>query len=245
MPGFDDVLSILENKSRREILELLTKEPHYALQLSELLQISQQAVVKHLGILEKAGFVSVDKVPSEKGGPPRKVYKVTESFCLRLDLGPRLFKTSGKMMPSGGPMRLSSKLPSGLEGVIDTMGTRRRIPMNEAMSILSELQMRLEKLDEQRDALIALHQQVMMKVAPSIEDLTDNYEERQLAHAMLDQPRRPVDLDLFSQSIRIQSSQAEGIMAGLRDRLIRDLARSKGNVIAGGQGAPLPWWLVR
>ena len=140
MPGFDDVLSILENKSRREILELLTKEPHYALQLSDLLQISQQAVVKHLGILENAGFVSVDKVPSEKGGPPRKVYKVTESFCLRLDLGPRLFKTSGKMMPSGGPIRLSSKLPDGLEGVIDTMGTRRRIPMNEAMSILSKLQ---------------------------------------------------------------------------------------------------------
>ena len=157
-------------------MELLTKEPHYALQLSDLLQISQQAVVKHLGILENAGFVSVDKVPSEKGGPPRKVYKVTESFCLRLDLGPRLFKTSGKMMPSGGPIRLSSKLPDGLDDVIDTMGTRRRIPMNEAMSILSKLQTRLEKLDEQRDALIALHQQVMMKVAPSIEDLTDNYE---------------------------------------------------------------------
>ena len=105
MPGFDDVLSILENKSRREILELLTKEPHYALQLSDLLQISQQAVVKHLSILEKAGFVSVDKVPSEKGGPPRKVYKVTESWCLRLDIGARLLKTSGKMMPSGGPRR--------------------------------------------------------------------------------------------------------------------------------------------
>ena len=63
-------------------MELLTKEPHYALQLSELLQISQQAVVKHLGILEKAGFVSVDKVPSEKGGPPRKVYKNMYVFGL-------------------------------------------------------------------------------------------------------------------------------------------------------------------
>ena len=59
MVGFDEFLSILENKSRREILELLTKEPHYALQLSDLLNISQQAVVKHLDILEEAGFVSV------------------------------------------------------------------------------------------------------------------------------------------------------------------------------------------
>ena len=245
MVDFDEVLSILENKSRREILELLTKEPHYALQLSDLLRISQQAVVKHLDILEKAGFVSVEKVPSEKGGPPRKIYKVAESYCLRLDLGPRLFKTSGRMVPSGGPMRLSTKLPEGLDDVIDRMGTRRSIPMNEAMSILVELQTRLEHIDQQRDALVALHQQVMMKVAPSIDELTENYEERQLAHAMLDQPKRPVDLDLFSQSIRIQSSQAETIMAGLRDRLIRDLARNKGNVIAGGDGSPLPWWLVR
>ena len=53
------------------------------------------------------------------------------------------------------------------------------------MSILTELQTRLEQIDEQRDALVALHQQVMMKVAPSIDELTDNYEERQLAHAML------------------------------------------------------------
>ena len=80
--GFDEFLSILENKSRRDILELLTKEPHYALQISELLHISQQAVVKHLDILETAGFVSVEKVPSEKGGPPKKIYKVTESYCL-------------------------------------------------------------------------------------------------------------------------------------------------------------------
>ena len=245
MVGFDEFLSILENKSRRDILELLTKEPHYALQISELLHISQQAVVKHLDILETAGFVSVEKVPSEKGGPPKKIYKVTESYCLRLDLGPSLFKASGRMMPSGGPMRLSSRLPDGLEEVIDRMGTRRTIPLSEAMSVLTELQTRLEQIDEQRDALVALHQQVMMKVAPSIDELTDNYEERQLAHAMFDQPRRPVDLDLFSQSIRIQSSQAEKIMAGLRDRLIRDLAKGKGNVIAGGEGSPLPWWLVR
>ena len=96
--------------------------------------------------------------------------------------------------------------------------------------------MRLEKMDEQRDALIALHQQVMMKVAPSIDDLTDNYEERQLAHAMLDQPRRPVDLD---SSHRVSESSLLKLKTSWRacsDRLIRDLARSKGNVIAGGEG---------
>ena len=50
---------------------MLTKD-HYALQLSELLQISQQAVVKHTW--HPHGFVSVDKVPSRRGAA-KKVYR--------------------------------------------------------------------------------------------------------------------------------------------------------------------------
>ena len=52
MVGFDESLSILENTTRRAILRHLVKEPHYPLQLSELLDVSQQAVVKHLKVLE-------------------------------------------------------------------------------------------------------------------------------------------------------------------------------------------------
>ena len=82
MVDFDEALNILENKARRAILKRLAKEPHYPLQLSELLEISQQAVVKHLKVLEEAGFVESEKVPSVKGGPPKKMYTVNQSFSL-------------------------------------------------------------------------------------------------------------------------------------------------------------------
>ena len=62
MGGFDEVLSVLENSTRRQILMLLVKEPHYPLQISELIDVSQQAVVKHLKILEKADFVNSEMV---------------------------------------------------------------------------------------------------------------------------------------------------------------------------------------
>ena len=67
--GFDESLSILENPTRRSILRHLVKEPHYPLQLSELLDVSQQAVVKHLKVLEEAGFVDSEMKKSDKGGP--------------------------------------------------------------------------------------------------------------------------------------------------------------------------------
>ena len=245
MVGFDEALSILENPTRRQILRKLVKEPHYPLQLSELLNVSQQAVVKHLKVLEESGFVDSERVPSEKGGPPKKMYKVDQSFSLRLDLGPDLFRAEHRKIPAGGPMRLSNRLPPELNGVVDRLGTRRKLPMVEAMGVLSELDSALERIDEHRDAVIALHQQVMRKVSPSISEQSESYEERQLAHAIMNQPRRPLDLDAFSQGLRIQSMDAEEMMDALRERLMRDFAASRGRLVAAREGTPLPWWLAR
>ena len=72
MVDFDAVMTILENRSRRDILEMLVREPHYPLQLSQHLDISQQAVMKHLKVLEDSGFVESEKVKSDKGGPPKE-----------------------------------------------------------------------------------------------------------------------------------------------------------------------------
>jgi len=224
---------------------LLVKEPHYPLQISELINVSQQAVIKHLKVLEKADFVESQMVASEKGGPPKKMYKVDQSFSIRLDLGPDLFRAEHRKMPRGGAMKLSEKLPNDLNNVIRKMGTKRKLEISEAIEALGELDAALEKIDDQRDAIIAMHQQVKKKVSSSVSNHSNSYEERQLAHAIMNQPRRPLDLDLFSHGMRIKSMDAEEMMDNLRETLLRDLSTSKGNFIAANKGTPLPWWLIR
>jgi len=242
---FDEAVTILENRARRSILQHLVKEPHYPLQLSELLDISQQAVMKHIKVLEKAGFIDAEIVPSEKGGPPKKMYKVNQSFSLRLDLGPELFKAEHRNIPSGGPMRLSNKLPNELNSVIDRLGTRRELSMSEAMNLLSDIDSALEKVDQQRDAIIALHQQIMIKTSKEVSEYAESYEERIMAREMMTQPRRPLDLDIFSQNLRIQESQAENIMETIRDRLMKDFAINNDNFVSVDKDTPLPWWLIK
>ncbi len=245
MVGFDESLGILENKTRREILRFLVKEPHYPLQLSELMDVSQQAIVKHLKVLEGAGFVDSETLKSDKGGPPRKLYKVNQSFSIRLDLGPDLFRTEYRKMPKGSLFILTIRRPPRMDKVIGKIGTRRKIPMSDAMEILSDLDAALERVDEQRDAIIALHQQVMHKVSPSVEEHSDSYEERQLAHAIMNHPRRPLDLDLFSQGLRIQSMHAEKMMDTLRNQLMREFAASEGKFVSANEQTSLPWWLAK
>ena len=69
MTDIDNALHLLQNKVRRQILERLAREPHYPMQLADLIGVSQPAVVKHLKELEKGGMVSKRKVPSEKEAP--------------------------------------------------------------------------------------------------------------------------------------------------------------------------------
>jgi ArsR family transcriptional regulator len=52
MDELDVLLSVIENPTRRRILEALVREPHYPLQLSRELGMSQQIIMKHLKVLE-------------------------------------------------------------------------------------------------------------------------------------------------------------------------------------------------
>ena len=85
----------------------------------------------------------------------------------------------------------------------------------------------------------------MSKVSPGLSEGLSGYEERQLAHALMTQPRRPLDLDVFAQSMRMRSNDAEEMMTTLRERLLRDLANNQGKFVAAGEGTPLPWWMVK
>ena len=48
----DDWLTVLGNKTRREILRLLSQEAHYPFQIAKNLLVSQQTVERHLKVLE-------------------------------------------------------------------------------------------------------------------------------------------------------------------------------------------------
>ncbi len=244
MVGFDEAMTILENPTRREILRHLVREPHYPLQLSELLSVSQQAVVKHLKVLEKVGFVASEKVASERGGPPKRLFRVEQSFSLRLDLGPDLFRTEHRAMPTGGPIRLSSGLSNDARSAAERIGSKRRLTMGEAMEVLGDLDLELERIDSERDTLIALHQQVMSRVSHSLDDEMESYEERVLARTLLEDPRRPIDLDLFSRGLQLHSAQAEEMLGLLRERLLREIGGREGRLIAADSSIPLPWWLA-
>ena len=53
----DNIFGALANRTRREILNLLTRSEHSVLDLAGRFDMSQPAVTKHLNVLERAGLI--------------------------------------------------------------------------------------------------------------------------------------------------------------------------------------------
>ncbi|WP_166919929.1 ArsR/SmtB family transcription factor [Flavobacterium poyangense] len=65
LPNFD-ALQVIADPSRRQILQLLTKESYNINALAENFNMSRPAVSKHIKILQQAGFISIQEVGRER-----------------------------------------------------------------------------------------------------------------------------------------------------------------------------------
>ena len=244
MHDLDNALHLLQNKIRRQILERLAREPHYPMQLAELIGVSQPAIVKHLKELEDGGMVSKQQVPSEKGGPPRTIYAVDRAFSIHVDIGPDLFRCEERKLSGTPPMRLSSKLPESSRHIAESISGRKKIAVAEGLAHLRGLATILEELDSQRDALISLHQHIRQRVSAGVEADFDNYEERTLIQTMVEANGQRLDLNaLVAQSMVGSGLSPVDVINTLRTQLERQIARRSGQVIATPLDSELRWYL--
>ena len=91
MEEVDNILEAIENHMRREILKRLAEGRQYALQIAKELRTSQQAVIKHLSVLQEKNIIKFAGEERSERGAPRKIYEVSKSFSLFIDIGPRIF----------------------------------------------------------------------------------------------------------------------------------------------------------
>lgn len=80
----DLIFDILGNSTRRKILFLLSKEPLYFNQLSKIIGIGQQSVLRHMKILEDSGLIETYSQESNLGAPDRKYYQLASTFSVNM-----------------------------------------------------------------------------------------------------------------------------------------------------------------
>jgi ArsR family transcriptional regulator len=185
MLQLDELLSVIENPARRKILESLVREPHYPLQLSKELGMSQQAVMKHLKVLENLHLVESYPEASDLGGPQRKKYVPASNFSIIMDVGPNMFKA----VLVSRICRTSEK-GEGREEDSQRFDARARGLRGQIGAIDAQL----EELQTKREALIKEKEQAMDEVACLMRSKGD-YQLRRVIYEFISRPELgPADI---------------------------------------------------
>ena len=192
MVKLDELLSVIENPARRRILEALAREPHYPLQLSRELGMSQQAVMKHLKVLEQYDLVRSYHEKSDLGGPRRKQFYPKLNFTIVVDAGPNLFTAELYSREQRGEETPKSEGPEELD---------LRETMVELRKRVASIDEKLEELHRQREELI-LEKESILYEAGRLADRLDDYHLRRILYEFISQPQ--LDLSGIARALEVR-----------------------------------------
>lgn len=212
MPKIDTLLSIIENPTRRRILQELVREPHYPLQLSRELKISQQSIMKHLKVLEDNGLVRCYVEESDLGGPQRKRYVPTMNFTIIVDLGQGLFSTEVlERNGSGEPVEGAEEFLADAENLKGCI--------NGLREMMEEIERELQSLHGRRMELIAMKERALEKARELVEERVDDYQLRKVLYEYINRP------SLEPEQIAKRLSMRDDVVRSLIDQIRKEEVR--------------------
>jgi ArsR family transcriptional regulator len=206
MDDLDVLLSVIENPTRRRILEALVREPHYPLQLSRELGMSQQIIMKHLKVLEDNRMVRCYPEESDQGGPMRKRYVPISGFTIIVDVGLGLFSVeSSRRDMEEGPDHQRGR-SEGVAGLQDL--TERVVALRSELSVLDG---QLDGLRKKREELIDGKETLLDEALRLVESAPLDYGQRHVVFEYIQHP----DVD----------PRQLADYLGLRDDAVREILR--------------------
>jgi len=213
----DELIKILENPIRRKIIECLSQEPSYSLRISKQLGLGQQLVTKHLNIMEKSGFVRSNNENSPMGAQ-RKVFGLAKSFSIIIDVAPHLFKQniiSFNVTPDEYQIsRTVASLMERRDKIIDYPTKKDRMkPFSE---VLTEIDNKLEILEQERAALLSIRNSIMMEATKIIQKI-DDVDSRRVFHSAFGENEKSAER--IGESLDLREEKVKKIIQKLKNEL--------------------------
>ncbi len=220
LDDIDTLLEILGNDTRRRILQLLAAEPRYFIQLSKDLGVSQQAVLKHLDVLERYGFITSYEGASEYAAPKRKYFQLNRSCMLAIGITKDAVQFVFHDIPqeekdddNKGELRALQRQVTDLEDEDDP----QRI-LKHSDTLLKEINTRLADLVKAEVALLRLKQRITKRAHEIIRESFNDELHRQILYSTIGERIRP-DVDELSTMLDIREKEIADAIKSLRLQL--------------------------
>jgi ArsR family transcriptional regulator len=215
-------LDVLGNETRRRILQLLADEPRYFIQLSRDLGVSQQAVLKHLEILERYGFVVSFEGESDFAAPKRKYFQLSRSCMLAIGITNDAVQFVFHEISQETATKEASK-QSELKTVQKEMYELDKEKDNAKIvalsdSLLQEINQRLRDLASTEISLLRLKQKITKTAHQAIRESFDDDLQRQILYSTIGVEKRP-DVNQLSEMLDAREREINDAIKSLKKRL--------------------------
>jgi predicted transcriptional regulator len=212
--NLDRLLKILENPIRRKIIERLSQEPNYTLQLAKELGLGQQLVAKHLKIMEEHGLVK-STTQSSPTGPQRKVFGLTKSLSITVNVAPHLFKQDIVFFD---PKPQGRKIPESHESLIERRNiienyTDWKDKLKPYAQLLSDIDLKLETLENSRVHLLSIRNSIMRDVSKIIQKIRDA-NARRIFHLAVDENDQ--NIRRISQALNLREEIVKQVIQNIK-----------------------------
>jgi len=215
-PEINALLLQLGNPIRRKIIQRLSQEPSYQLELSKEMGIGQQLIASHLNAMERIGMVTSFTKRSPRG-PKRKLYMVKKNVSIHLDFGPHLYSEKSISLDSFNEEALedSSNLLQRINEIQRSPeGVNKIAPL---ATLLREIDLRILDLEEERTALLHIRNQIMEKLKKVLGKSDRPTEEKRVFYYILDEHDR--DIEKISKSLNLMESEIRTILEHLKNEI--------------------------
>ncbi|HXG07506.1 MAG TPA: ArsR family transcriptional regulator, partial [Nitrososphaera sp.] len=164
----------------------LSEEPMYFNQLAKEIGIGQQAIIRHLRVLEDIGIIETYGEKSEFGAPERKYYRLNTSFVLTVLLSEHDFTISKHEIK-----QLRHKASKKYYESLDSIPGKVEEALSLLQKNLADIEEEISTLESRLTDLFALKQAVLRKLH---EIGMDNFdaEERRILYKIVEQPPRSI-----------------------------------------------------
>ena len=153
--------------------------------------MSQQAIMKHMKVLEESDLVRSYPEESDQGGPTRKLYVPTTKFTIIVDFGPGLFNTAiirlalDQMSHSLLEMHSQTDEPE-LERGDNLVGVSEKIL--ELRETVAQVDRELEGLQQKRALLIVTKERALEEAGRVVEEQIEDYQARRIIYEFVQKP---------------------------------------------------------
>jgi ArsR family transcriptional regulator len=189
----DLMLELLENPIRRKIVERLSQEPSYSLQISKELGLGQQLVSSHLDLMEEAGLVesSMQESPT---GPKRRAFLLSKSVSVTIDVGPHLFNVemhSFDDAPKGETPAVASSFKEEIERILKHPDGKKKI--GEFVKFFSDIDKKIGEFENARAALLSVRNLAMQRVSAILSQSSRTPEERRVLYHIMSEDDKTIE----------------------------------------------------